>query len=668
MKTQFLLGVVVVLCIVSVQSVRAVTPTAAESATARQWVAARFAGDADGKALTPPFSFNYDGKPSAEFLYTWKLSRASRRLDDQRTEHRLVYSDPKTGLQLRCVGVEYRDSPAVEWTLYLKNTGKRDTPILSEIMALDAIVGQAAQGECFVNHNTGDPNMAEIGSYRPLRTPLAPGKEFAVSPERGLPTHRAMPYFNVEWGGRGAIVVLGWPGEWFANISRERSGAIRAKGFQLFCHCRLHPGEEVRTPRAILLWWEGDTVRGQNLWRRWMIAHNIPRPGGKLPKPMLAAGNCNAYGYIGITEKNQLEGIDQALERKLSIDFWWVDAGWYWVPKDAPMWIFGTWEPDKTRFPNGLKPVMDYAHSKGLKTVLWFAPESVRPGTWIHDNHKDWMLGNCLLNLGHPEAWNWLVNHVDRFVTELKLDIYRHDNDVAPMDIWAGADPSDRVGITENRYVSGFLAYYDELLRRHPNLMIDNCCAGGRRNDADTLRRSVPLWKSDICEDATDLQCQAYGLASWVPYFGHAGGYFDSYRFRSNMYSCVGIGENFGDPKGDFAGLRRSIDQWRRVAPNFLGDYYPLTPYSRANDAWMAWQYDRPEVGEGIVQAFRRPECGKGSIQLRLRGLDPDATYEVRDFDKKESVSMTGKELMSPGLSVTFSSKPAAALIMYQKK
>ena len=114
--------------------------------------------------------------------------------------------------------------------------------------------------------------------------------------------------------------------------------------------------------------------------------------------------------------------------------------------------------------------------------------------------------------------------------------------------------------------------------------------------------------------------------------------------------------------------LRRNLDQWRRVAPNFLGDYYPLTPYSRADDAWMAWQFDRPEVGEGVVQAFRRPECQQDSLQLRLRGLDPEATYEVKDADKKEAVSMGGKELMSSGLTVTLPGKPAAALITYKKK
>ena len=46
---------------------------------------------------------------------------------------------------------------------------------------------------------------------------------------------------------------------------------------------KLHPGEEVRTPLVAVQFWRGDWLRAQNIWRRWMLAHNVPRPGGKLP-------------------------------------------------------------------------------------------------------------------------------------------------------------------------------------------------------------------------------------------------------------------------------------------------------------------------------------------------------------------------------------------------
>jgi alpha-galactosidase len=666
MKVSIRLCIAAALFIAFTKYAAAISPTPAELAESRQWVAAAFENAPESHAAKAFFSFTYDGKPSAQLLGAWTLKRTSRPLDDQRVEHTLIYSDPKTGLELRCVGVEFRDFPAVEWTLYFKNTGERDTPILSDILALDAQFGLAG-GECVLNHSNGDVNKPEVGNYVPLRTVLAAGKQFALAGEKGLPTEKSMPYFNVECGNRGQIVVLGWPGQWSARFLRDDANNLRLRAGQQVTHFRLHPREEVRSPRVVLLWWQGDSQRGQNLWRRWMVAHNMPRPKGMPLKPILAAGNSGVYGFVGMTTENQIEWIDRCIEEKLPVDLWWVDAGWYPVPKGSPWWTYGTWQVDKTRFRKGLTPVMDYAHSKGMGTVLWFCPEPVRPGTELHTDHKDWLLGGCLLNLGNPATWKWLVDRFDGYVTDLKLDVYRNDNDINPLDLWLAADAPDRRGISEIRHATAFLAFYDELLRRHPNLLIDNCCAGGRRNDIETLRRSVPLWKSDVWGETTDMQCQTYGIALWLPYFGHAGGQFDTYTFRSNMYPSVIIDADLRNRNRDYATLRRNLDQLRQVSPYFLGDYYPLTPYSRANDAWMAWQFDRPEVGEGVVQAFRRPACQQVSLKLRLKGLDPEAIYEVKDADKQQPVSMTGKELMSNGLNATLPNRPAAALILYRK-
>jgi len=33
------------------------------------------------------------------------------------------------------------------------------------------------------------------------------------------------------------------------------------------------------------------------------------------------------------------------------------------------------------------------------------------------------------------------------------------------------------------------------------------------------------------------------------------------------------------------------------AATVFLGDYYPLTPYSLSEHDWIAWQFDRPSPG-----------------------------------------------------------------------
>ncbi|MDD5706067.1 MAG: alpha-galactosidase [Kiritimatiellae bacterium] len=641
-------------------------PNRHEFATVENWC--KTALSVDG---APPFSFVYNEKRLGD-LTGWKPKRETRSLSDGRTEIVLTCADPETGLEVKCVAVRFRDFPCVEWTVHLRNTGRTDTPIISDLRAIDLALQRTTAEEFVLHHAKGDcqPNGM---NYEPLRTTLARGAAARFEAKDGLPSDGTMPYFNVEWDGGGLIAAIGWPGQWACAFERDERDGLRIQGGQQFTHFRLHPGEEARTPRMALLWWAGDRVRSQNLWRRWMLAHNSPHPGGKPLAPILSYSCSGLLGFSGMTESNQREFIDRCFEERLPIDTWWIDAGWYAIPKGAPWHTYGTWRPDPERFPNGLKPVMDYARSKGLKTMLWFCPDSVTPGTELHTEHRQWLLGERLFNYGNPEAWRWLMDLVDGYIAGLKLDVYRTDNDVHPLPYWMKEDAEDRQGITEIRFITGFLAFYDELRRRHPNLLIDNCCAGGRRNDIETLRRSVPLWRSDYYP-APDfpipeqMQCQTYGLAMWVPYFGHLSGQLDPYYFRCNMFPSGGIDPDLRNRGLDYDLLRRLLGQFREVAPDLLGDFYPLLPYAQSKDVWLAWQFDRPEAGRGTIQAFRRDDCDRDTQILKLHGLDPKASYVVTDLDTRNTTVKTGSELGKDGIVLTISSKPGAAVLTYRRQ
>ena len=78
------------------------------------------------------------------------------------------------------------------------------------------------------------------------------------------------------------------------------------------------------------------------------------------------------------------------------------------------------------------------------------------------------------------------------------------------------------------------------------------------------------------------------------------------YNVRSHMGPAFGFCADVRREGVDWAKFRRLADQWRRIAPCYLGDFFPLTPYSLAEDVWLAWQFDRPDLGEGMVQVFRR--------------------------------------------------------------
>ena len=46
-------------------------------------------------------------------------------------------------------------------------------------------------------------------------------------------------------------------------------------------HLKLHPGEEIRTPKILMLFWQGERSRGQNLLRQFILAHHRPLSDGK---------------------------------------------------------------------------------------------------------------------------------------------------------------------------------------------------------------------------------------------------------------------------------------------------------------------------------------------------------------------------------------------------
>ncbi len=233
------------------------------------------------------------------------------------------------------------------------------------------------------------------------------------------------------------------------------------------------------------------------------------------------------------TAANQIDFIEAWRRNGIDLDYWWVDAGWY--PCGEHWSQVGTWEPDAARFPHGIQAVAEKAHAEEMGLILWFEPERVSHGSWMAETHPEWCLqvtdGDRLLNLGHPAAREWLTELIDDYLTHRGLDLYRQDFNIDPLAFWRAADAPGRQGMTENLYVQGYLAFFDALHRRHPDLVIDTCSSGGRRNDLETLRRAVILLRSDYQtpqgrffspDDPIPLQVgnqgHTYGLSSWVPY------------------------------------------------------------------------------------------------------------------------------------------------------
>jgi alpha-galactosidase len=459
-----------------------------------------------------------------------------------------------------------------------------------------------------------------------------------------------------------------------------------------------------------LLFWEGDRWRGQNMLRRFILKHHRPAPGGR----PLVAPLCNG-NWGGTPAETHLDNLRKIAEHDVPCEYYWIDAEWFGKP--GP-WAenAGNWTPRPELYPDGLRPIADLAHSQGRKLLLWVEPERVAPGTPWAAEHEDWLLdvpddeaiawadygdwmspaewvsweshrsklgrGDRLFNLANPEARGFLIDYLSRLISDFGIDCFRQDSNIAQLAYWRHADEPDRQGITEIRYVEGQYELWDELLRRHPGLIIDNCASGGRRIDLESLSRATPLWRTDyvnLSPDRTAIQCHTWGLLMWVPLNSTTAGYLDQaddYTFRSSWSSGLVFGlSGHGDANQPpirggypFDHARRLLEQYLAVRDYFYGDYYPLTEYSRAADAWMAYQLDRPEHGDGLVVVLKRPASPFRAATFRLHALRPEATYTVTDLDTGEERTLTGEELATRGLDVGRRKAPASAAFRYAAK
>ena len=202
-----------------------------------------------------PFSFLYGGRHSSELLTKWKRTVTSESIGAGRQRRTLTLTDPETGLEVRAEATVYLDTPCVEWTLYFTNKGQKDTPILENIKAIDATVAMGVSQGLKLLRLVGSP--CRVDDWLPLEDAVQPGTRIAFATVGGRSSSGASPFFNLQWPGGGVITAIGWSGQWAANVEYGKDGAVNLSAGLETTHLKLHPGEAIRSPRIMQLYWLG---------------------------------------------------------------------------------------------------------------------------------------------------------------------------------------------------------------------------------------------------------------------------------------------------------------------------------------------------------------------------------------------------------------------------
>jgi len=523
-----------------------------------------------------------------------------------------------------------------------------------------------------------------------------------IRPNGGRSSDGILPFFALSDRHDSLAVGIGWSGRWCAAL-RHTSGNLEIEVGLPQVGFVLHPQESVRLPSILLAQAPGagaDEVR--RVVRAHLTHHVVPRTPDRRSPLFTSTGMMHQFHYTGlISEHSEIKALEHAAT--MGFETWWVDACWYGneinrseINTGQPInwWSeqVGNWYVRRSDFPRGLRPISDRAHELGMKFIFWMEPERARTDTEWARTHPELFLSHpeqnypdpnpwrngLLLNLGDPRAVDLAFTTISSFITEFNADIYRQDFNTTPLNFWYAADTQDRVGMTEIRYVEGLYALWDRILAAHPGIVIDNCASGGRRVDLETMRRSVPLWRSDAGDvggtavGTMDIasQCQCWGLGHWLSDHGGPIRAFDAYAVRSALSTGFMayrlLPENAQDP--EYADAIAAVAENKRIRPLIAEERIGLIAPDLEKEAWAAFQHHRHSDASGIIVALRGPGADWNSVTLHPEHIEPNATYRVMKWDDYQSAppaQIAGAALKE--LAVTIRQHRSSVLLEYQR-
>jgi alpha-galactosidase len=351
----------------------------------------------------------------------------------------------------------------------------------------------------------------------------------------------------------------------------------------------------------------------------------------------------------------------------------------------------GTWELDTLKWPGKtFLESTDYARAHGMKTLVWFEPERVThvDGLVANFGYKaNWAMpdggGVISNNIGDPECLEWTAGRIISMMDKNGVEMYREDNNCYPTNCWTNADKAEgenRAGITENKAVVGHYSLWDKIIgycgAHGKDTFVDSCASGGGRNDLESMRRGIPLLRSDSDRTTTSLRLSmTTSFQKWIPCCGAASveqseqlaadGRRDVYIFRASYTPIFHLSAQWvQDPATDFDMLRFGMSEWNSVKEFLLKDFYVLTPWKPEADktGWTSYMYYDPEAQRGALFAFRMEECEIPSLTVKLPMLSPGKEYELRDADKGALGRFMGSDLIN-GYTIAHDSPRSASLI-----
>ncbi len=629
-----------------------------------------------------PFSFVYGGERYTGFSKA-NFSLTEKRIvrEGEKETATLVFALKE--LAVTAVLTHYFSHGATELTVWFENVTAENSLLLEDLR--------------FEMHFSGEkPILRGIlgdhqNQYKPYVRDLAKENVNFVSTS-GRPTHGNFPYFNLEFGDGGAMLAIGWAGTWSADFAASGDETVYTAKCINGIRTYLKPAEKIRTALFVVAQYAvRDEFYATNYWRDWFIRYNLPKAdaSGAALKPFstcnLASdtGLPNSDGSISERHFTWRRSMEKMLAENCKVDFRWFDAGWYVAPDlsspESNWWgTVGTWVLDPQKWPGDtFLESTDFARANGMKTLMWFEPERITDPENMVKNfgyQMKWAIRRegvhvITNNIGDPDCLAYTTARICKTLRDNKVEMYREDNNSNPAPLWEyldGMEGEDRCGITESKFIIGHYKMWDDFIACTTSYggcaFVDSCASGGGRNDLESLRRGVPILRSD--SDRTSIALRLSMTSSfnkWIPFCGAntkekkeqlaPDGVSDVYTWRASYLPILNVDSRFiFDETQNFDILRFGLREWKKVNPYLLKDFYALTPWhsEQENDDFTAYAFFDPETEKGVLLAFCGERCEKDTLTVKIPFAnaciltDEDTKEQIRITDGKLSLAFNG--------------------------